>query len=250
MLPCARYYILLSNFWLHSRRPVQLHYVIFSTLGLPNSRLICIQDDFYCRESRANPQIDPRKQHLEWSKRPTVSCMSLVSHDARHCPILTMCSLFRFNTLAIAWSMPAELFSIGGRYEWVTISYIIGFFVPIPFWLAYRYTHLRIFKYLNASMILWYMGWLFVGINASITMYFAIGFFSQWFLRRRYPQLFVKYNYIVSAALDGGTQVLVFILTFAVFGGSGVSRPFPTWAGNPDTEVHNLDYCMVNPGSA
>jgi hypothetical protein len=42
---------------------------------------------------------------------------------------------------------------------------------------------------------------------------------------------------------------LVFILTFAVFGGSGVSRPFPTWAGNPDTDLHNLDYCMVNPAS-
>ncbi|CAD0048357.1 unnamed protein product, partial [Aureobasidium pullulans] len=156
----------------------------------------------------------------------------------------------QFNTLAIAWSMPAELFSVGGRYQWVTIAYLLGFIVPVPFWLAYRYTKIRFFKYMNLSMILWYMGWLFVGINASITMYFIIGFFSQWFLRRRYPELFVKYNYIVSAALDGGTQVLVFILTFAVFGGSGKSRPFPTWAGNPDTDLHNLDYCMVNPGTS
>jgi hypothetical protein len=158
--------------------------------------------------------------------------------------------LSRFNTLAIAWSMPAELFSIGGRYEWVTISYLIGLIVPVPFWLAYRYTKHPFFKYMNVSMILWYMGWLFVGINASIMVYFIIGFVSQWYVRRRYPELFVKYNYIVSAALDGGTQVLVFILTFAVFGGSGKARPFPTWAGNPDTDVHNLDYCMVNPATS
>ncbi|KAG9691583.1 OPT superfamily oligopeptide transporter, partial [Aureobasidium melanogenum] len=156
----------------------------------------------------------------------------------------------QFNTLAIAWSMPAELFSVGGRYEWVTLSYLIGFIVPVPFWLAYRYTKHPVFKYLNMSIILWYMGWLFVGINASITMFFVVGFISQWFVRRRYPELFVKYNYIVSAALDGGTQVLVFILTFAVFGGSGKARPFPTWAGNPDTTLHNLDYCMVNPGTS
>ncbi|KAI4736202.1 OPT superfamily oligopeptide transporter [Aureobasidium sp. EXF-12298] len=156
----------------------------------------------------------------------------------------------RFNTLAIAWSMPAELFSVGGRYEWVTLSYLIGFVVPVPFWLAYRYTKHPVFKYLNMSIILWYMGWLFVGINASIGMFFIVGFISQWFVRRRYPELFVKYNYIVSAALDGGTQVLVFILTFAVFGGSGKARPFPTWAGNPDTTIHNLDYCMVNPGTS
>ncbi|KAH0360275.1 OPT superfamily oligopeptide transporter, partial [Aureobasidium melanogenum] len=156
----------------------------------------------------------------------------------------------QFNTLAIAWSMPAELFSVGGRYEWVTLSYLIGFIVPVPFWLAYRYTKHPFFRYMNVSMILWYMGYLFVGINASITVYFALGFLAQWYVRRRYPELFVKYNYITSAALDGGTQVLVFILTFAVFGGSGKARPFPTWAGNPDTSVHNLDYCMVNPGTS
>jgi hypothetical protein len=162
----------------------------------------------------------------------------------------SLTSSLRFNTLAIAWSMPTELFSVGGRYEWVTLSYLIGFIVPVPFWLAYRYTKAPFFRYMNVAMILWYMGWLFVGINASITMFFVFGFFAQWFVRRRYPELFVKYNYIASAALDGGTQVLVFILTFAVFGGSGKARPFPTWAGNPDTTIHNLDYCMVNPGTS
>jgi len=57
-------------------------------------------------------------------------------------------------------------------------------------------------------------------------------------------------NYLVSAALDGGTQVLVFIFTFAVFGGSGKAVNFPVWAGNPDTDVHNIDYCKVNPANA
>lgn len=71
------------------------------------------------------------------------------------------------------------------------------------------------------------MGYLFVGINSAITMFFALGFFAQFYLRRYRPEFFIKYNYIVSAALDGGTQVMVFILTFAVFGGSGTARPFP-----------------------
>ncbi len=53
----------------------------------------------------------------------------------------------------------------------------------------------------------------------------------------------------MAAALDGGTQVLVFILTFAVAGGSGKAVPFPTWAGNPDSGLHNIDYCMVNPAN-
>lgn len=119
------------------------------------------------------------------------------------------------------------MFSIGGRYEWVTIAYLVGFIVPVPFWLANRYYPHPIFSYLNTSIILWYMGWLFVGINASIMSYFLLGFAAQFWLRRYHPQLFNKYNYIVSAALDGGTQICVFILTFAVFGGSGVEHAFP-----------------------
>ena len=89
------------------------------------------------------------------------------------------------------------------------------------------------------------MGNLFVGINSSLTMFFIIGALSQLWFRKTRPQLFVKYNYLVSAALDGGTQVLVFVLTFAVFGGSGKAVPFPTWAGNPGGD-HNIDYCLVN----
>ena len=39
----------------------------------------------------------------------------------------------------------------------------------------------------------------------------------------------------MSAALDGGSQVILFILSFAVFGASGNAVPFPFWAGNPAT---------------
>jgi len=45
----------------------------------------------------------------------------------------------------------------------------------------------------------------------------------------------------MSAALDGGTSVMIFVYTFAVGGGSGTVRPFPTWALNPEG---NPDYCM------
>jgi len=51
--------------------------------------------------------------------------------------------------------------------------------------------------------------------------FFFFGLVSQAYLRKRYPTLFVKYNYLVSAALDGGTSVIVFILSFAVFGAAG-----------------------------
>jgi hypothetical protein len=71
------------------------------------------------------------------------------------------------------------------------------------------------------------VGWLITGINASITVYFIIGFAAQWWIGKYHPHLFNKYNIIVSAALDGGTQVCVFILTFAVFGDGDSPHSFP-----------------------
>jgi OPT family oligopeptide transporter len=154
----------------------------------------------------------------------------------------------QYNTLALAWSIAKDMFSVGARYEWVTLAYLVGFLAPLPFYFLYRWTKLRIFEYLNFSIILWYMGWLFVGVNASILSYFVLGFVAQWYLRRYKPEYFVKWNYLVSAALDGGTQVIVFILSFAVFGGSGQANDFPIWAGNNGgvTNGYNLDYCMFN----
>ena len=59
----------------------------------------------------------------------------------------------------------------------------------------------------------------------------------------------VSFSYIVAAGLDGGTQVISFILNFvrtfrrpnrlssshlvqAVFGAAGTAHPFPEWWGN------------------
>lgn len=67
-----------------------------------------------------------------------------------------------------------------------------------------------------------------VGVNSSMTSSILVGLASQFWLRRYHPGWYRKYNYILGGALDGGAQVMIFMLSFAVFGASGVSRPFPT----------------------
>lgn len=47
-------------------------------------------------------------------------------------------------------------------------------------------------------------------------------------MRLRNPTWFGKYNYIVGGGLDAGAKIAMFILTFAVAGGSGNEVPFPT----------------------
>ncbi|KAG6916052.1 hypothetical protein DXG01_008625 [Tephrocybe rancida] len=113
----------------------------------------------------------------------------------------------QYNSQAIAWGgLSHELFASGQRYQFVAFAYIIGLFVPVPFWIVHRYFPKLRADYLYTPVICYYIGWLCVGINSSITVYFSIAWFSQWYLRTRYPEWFAKYNYIVAAALDGGTQ--------------------------------------------
>jgi hypothetical protein len=74
------------------------------------------------------------------------------------------------------------------------------------------------------------LGFLSVGINSSVFTSFVLAIVSQWYLRKYRATWFRKYNFLLSAALDGGTQIMIFVYTFAVGGGSGTVRAFPEWA--------------------
>ncbi|KJA26235.1 hypothetical protein HYPSUDRAFT_307929 [Hypholoma sublateritium FD-334 SS-4] len=150
----------------------------------------------------------------------------------------------QYNSQAIAWGgLSHELFAIGKRYQFVAWAYLLGFLVPVPFWIMYKLWPKLRTDYLYTPLICYYIGWLCVGINSSIFSYFSIAYISQWYLRTRYPRWFVKYNYVLAAALDGGTQVMVFLLSFAVFGAAGNSHLFPQWWGA--NQNGNYDRCAV-----
>jgi len=150
----------------------------------------------------------------------------------------------QYNSQAVAWGgLSHELFASGKRYQFVAWAYLIGLVVPVPFWIMYKLWPKLRTDYLYTPMICLSIGWLSVGINSSALCLFAVGFISQWWMRTRYPRWFAKYNYILAAALDGGTQVMVFILSFAVQGVSGKSYLFPQWWGA--NQAGNYDRCAV-----
>ncbi|KAJ7760866.1 peptide transporter MTD1 [Mycena maculata] len=153
-----------------------------------------------------------------------------------------------FNANAVSWGALGNiLYAPDGRYAIIPFSILIGLAVPVPFWIAHRF-----FPKLGANRVVtpilcWTLGYLSVGINTSVFTTFLLAVFSQYYLRRFRPRWFRKYNFLLSAALDGGTQasklslVMVFVFTFAVGGGSGKVSNMPNWALNP---VGNPDYCM------
>ncbi|THU77231.1 OPT oligopeptide transporter [Dendrothele bispora CBS 962.96] len=153
------------------------------------------------------------------------------------------------NSSAIAMgAFGHELFTFGKMYWMIPFGLFLGLFAPFPFWIAYKLSKpesklARTAKYFNMPILLQYMGYLPYSVNGQWWSCFVIGMISQWYIRTRKPKWFAKYNYLLSAALDGGSQVILFILSFAVFGASGKAVDFPFWWGNP--ENLSVDRCKA-----
>ncbi|KAL4757804.1 OPT family oligopeptide transporter [Aspergillus foveolatus] len=145
------------------------------------------------------------------------------------------------NSQAITWSLAKEIYGTHGRYLIVPLGLIIGLVFPAVHWGLTKISP-RIRNWpLNTTIILAYAGQVYYGTTAWVGSAIAVGIFSQFWLRRRLPRVYNEYNYLIGAALDGGSQLVIFILSFAVLGASGTERPFPTWWGNPDG---NPDHCL------
>ncbi|KAJ6256139.1 hypothetical protein Dda_8974 [Drechslerella dactyloides] len=148
-----------------------------------------------------------------------------------------------YNAQAVAWGGAGnQLFGRGSTYQMIPIGLALGIFAPLPFWIGHKFFPKLRLDYINTFIICTWMGWLSVGINSSLLPYFFFGFLAQFYLRRYRAVLFAKYNLIVTAAIAGGVQIIVFILTFAVLGGAGPVHPFPTWWGN--NADGNNDRCL------
>ncbi|KAJ7706005.1 OPT oligopeptide transporter [Mycena rosella] len=145
-----------------------------------------------------------------------------------------------FNSDAIAWgALAKQLYSPGSTYGIVPLSIIIGLFVPIPFYVLHRYFPKAHFDSVITPMICSEIGYL-SGTFPSLFCTFLLCLFSQYYLRKYHGRWFRKYNFLMSAALDGGTEVMTFVYSFAVGGAGGKTINFPNWALNP---VGNPDYC-------
>lgn len=56
----------------------------------------------------------------------------------------------------------------------------------------------------------------------------------------------MKYNYVLAAAISGGTEFMVFLSTFGLQGASGKEVKFPKYWGN-NYQQGNYDYCARDP---
>ena len=79
------------------------------------------------------------------------------------------------------------MYSIGARYQWVSIGFLLGLAAPVPFWLLHNHVpgmkKLRL-DFWNMTIICGYMGLLSHGTTTAYMFHFMIGIFSQFYMRK------------------------------------------------------------------
>ncbi|KAI7933395.1 hypothetical protein MJO28_017662 [Puccinia striiformis f. sp. tritici] len=130
---------------------------------------------------------------------------------------------------AISWGIfSRRLFLFGQRYSAVSWGMVVGLFLPIPFFVAGKRWPRYKFNLFNVPLLLGITTGLYTLASAGEPMRIFIGLMSQFWARKYRTQWFQKYNYILSAALDGGTELMVFFLAIVFQGGDGHTINFPT----------------------
>ncbi|MBW0495046.1 hypothetical protein O181_034761 [Austropuccinia psidii MF-1] len=164
--------------------------------------------------------------------------------------VFTGIVLADFRNQSIGWGIFARtLYKAGGRYVMVPASLGIGLLLPIPFFIFHKFLpHWRLDR-VNTPLV--FGTFAFVGdrVNAGFMASVIAGFLSQFYAKRYHPKWFHRYNYVLSAALDGGAQVTAVVLGFVVEGGAGWKRlKFPNYALNPAIAPFRErapDYCKL-----
>ncbi|KAI8815670.1 OPT oligopeptide transporter [Fimicolochytrium jonesii] len=154
-----------------------------------------------------------------------------------------------FNAESVTWgAFTSYLYAPGKLYFPIAYAFLIGFALPVPFWLLHKKFPTHGWNRINTGIICWFIGNLCVGVNTGTTMMMIIAFVTQFYVRKYHNDWFSKHNYLLSAGLDAGTQVQVLVQTFTVAGVSGTEYPFPNWWGNPSKKLDGLfvDRCGTN----
>ncbi|PSS37094.1 hypothetical protein PHLCEN_2v1060 [Hermanssonia centrifuga] len=146
---------------------------------------------------------------------------------------------------AIIWGAvgPQRLFSPGQLYNPLLWLMLICAFLPIPFWLlARRYPYSR-WRYVNIPAALSAAMYFPPATGMQFTSWFIGGAIFQWFVRRFHFRWWMRYNYVLAAALDAGVAfgaIFVFLFTSLPKGGLTLD-----WWGN--TVWMNTNDAMAMP---
>lgn len=154
-----------------------------------------------------------------------------------------------FQANSVSWgAFSHKLFLAQQKYSAIPLALILGFFLPIPLVFLHKLWPRAKFNKMNVALLCGSISSGYSGATAGRFLNIIIGLLSQFWARRYRPRWFLKYNYVLSAAFDGGAQLMILFLSMFLQGGDGNMVKFPTYFLNPPSSVPK-DYCYMPPES-
>jgi len=157
-----------------------------------------------------------------------------------------------FYTASLLWGAigPKRLFSPGQIYGNLLWFFLVGFLAPIPAYYAARRWPRSFFRYINFPVVFNAANSLPPATGINFSSWFMVGFIFQYFMRRRHFRWWLRYNYILSAAMDAGVGIALIIIFFGLqFPKGGI---FLNWWGNTvwqnTLDAQGAPFTVLQPG--
>ncbi|CAO3631316.1 unnamed protein product [Cunninghamella echinulata] len=153
-----------------------------------------------------------------------------------------------FYSASIIWGVvgPKRMFASDSIYSPTLYFFLIGFLLPIPFYLLSKKYPNSFWKYVHIPLIFNATGMMPPAVPLNFSSWCAVGFIFMFWLRRYRHEWWRKYNYVTSAAFDCGVAICTLII-FGVNMGSGYT---PDWFGNGGKDIYqtpdNCAYSIAN----
>jgi len=168
----------------------------------------------------------------DWMFSNITDFCTLNQVDGFSCP-----STSTFATASMIWGGvgPTRLFNPGKMYNPLLWAFFIGAVTPIPFYFLARRYPLSFWRYINIPVFFAGVGAMPPASGINYSVWIMVGFVFQWAIRRYHFRWWMRYNYVLSAALDAGVAIGVIVIFFTmVFPKNGdIGRTtIQSWWGN------------------
>jgi OPT family small oligopeptide transporter len=136
-----------------------------------------------------------------------------------------------FFSNSITWGVigPDRMFGPGTTYSSIHYFWLIGAMLPVLFYVVIRLAPKSPARYLNAPIMLGAMAWLPPAAPISFSSWAIIGLIFNYWIMRKWPGWWHKYNYITAAGLDSGLVIATIVIFFAI---TLKDYTIPQWWGN------------------
>ncbi|KAH8647162.1 OPT oligopeptide transporter protein-domain-containing protein [Xylariales sp. PMI_506] len=136
-----------------------------------------------------------------------------------------------FFNASVIWGLlgPGRMFGAGQLYAWTNWFWLIGSALPVLQYFIARYYPHSFLRYVFFPAIFGAAGLIPPATSWFLAQWVIVGVIFNYFVKRRWPGWWTRYNYVLSGALDIGTAACVVIAALAL----GLTNAnFPDWWGN------------------